>query len=269
MIDVTVILSVYEGTDIIQFESALTSITAQTKKPKRMFVVCDGCSPLRFEEVIGTLINNKIKITVLSYEKNFGPGYARDYAIKRVTTKYIAIMDSDDVSTPIRLERQYEFLECNSGYSVVGGLIQEVDKEKVVSVRNVPCDHDSILQLAKYKSPINNVTAFMRTKDYLEVGGYPALRSSEDYCLWARFLIGGKKLANINVNLVNVSFDELALTRRYGLVHFKNDIFTQKTLYNGGVINVSTFFVNVIKYGVFRFLPSFVKIKLYKTVLRG
>lgn len=268
MLDVTVIFSIYEKTNLSKFKLALNSILNQTLLPKYIIIVCDGCSFDMFESCLDEHLSSLVKINIYEYKENLGPSYARDFAIKRANTKYIAIMDSDDISALDRLEIQYNFMEKNNNISVVGGYISEEKDGNFISIRKVPLHHKDISKTIKYKSPINNVTAFMRRKDYIYVGGYPSIRSSEDYCLWSRFLIHGKKMANIENILVYVEFDEDTLIRRSGLLHFKNDLFTQKTLYKSGIINIFTFNKNIFKYFIFRLMNIKIKKFIYTYVLR-
>lgn len=75
-------------------------------------------------------------------------------------------------------------------------------------------------------------------------------------------------MANIENILVYVEFDEDTLIRRSGLLHFKNDLFTQKTLYKSGIINIFTFNKNIFKYFIFRLMNIKIKKFIYTYVLR-
>ena len=269
MSDIAVIISVYHKTDLIKLELSLKSIINQSLKPDVILIVCDGCSTEWISVSIGNIDFHGIKICVTGYEENKGPGYARDYGIRNTTQKYIAIMDSDDICMPERLELQYQFMQKNPTVSVVGGLIKEFNKESAqIRFRNVPLSYDDVMKTVKIKSPINNVTSFFIREDYLIVGGYPALRSSEDYCLWVRFISYGKIICNINKVLVNAEFDESALVRRHGWLHFCNDKFTQDELLGNKIIAYPEYCRNILKYFVFRYMPNSLKSILYKFILR-
>ncbi|WP_336844522.1 glycosyltransferase [Providencia rettgeri] len=270
MIDVSVIFTVYSRANIELFRKALKSILDQTTPPRFIIIVCDGCSTNPFEDIAKNLLtlNAKCQLKLFSYDENKGPGFARHYGIQRCTTEYIAIMDSDDISLPDRLQLQYNFMEKNPDISVVGGYIKETQNKKTLFIREVPLHHHDILETIKTKSPINNVTAFMRRTDYLETGGYPSLRSSEDYCLWVKFISLEKKLANIQQCLVDVEFDDSALGRRSGITHFKNDLYTQNSLYKSKIINKYEYIGNYIKYLSFRLMPIPIKKLIYRFLLR-
>jgi len=54
-------------------------------------------------------------------EENLGVVQTRNRLLENVSndSKYIAIIDADDVAKNDRLEKQYYFLEKNSDYSIV------------------------------------------------------------------------------------------------------------------------------------------------------
>lgn len=268
---ITVIFSIYSGTEVNLFVNSLNSIIEQTINDFNVIIVFDGIEDDKcFEQCINNTFENKsIDYFIYKLKENKGPGFARDFGIKKSDRKFIAIMDSDDISVNNRLELQLSFMLNNPQISCCGGGILEVDKNNgTTSTRVVPLEHQEIVSFVKKKSPINNVTAMFLREDYLEVGGYPSLRSSEDYCLWSRFIGNGKKMANIETILVNVDFDSSALGRRTGLLHFTNDLYTQNTLLSYNLINNRIYVLNIIKYGMFRFLPNKVKFFIYKYILR-
>lgn len=269
MLSLGVIFSVYEKTDILKFINSIESIIHQTLLPQSIIIVCDGCPSDIFEKAIANIMPDSIDVYFYSYAENAGPGYARDYGIRRANTDLIAVMDSDDISLLERFFVQTSFFERNPNVSVCGGYIEEFDNVSGrCKLRRVPLRDIDIRQAVKIKSPVNNVTAMFRRKDYLISGGYPALRSSEDYSLWGRFLVSGFSIYNLDMVLVRVEFDHAALKRRNGIAHFKNDCATQLEMYKNGLISKYEFIRNSIKYCIFRFLPVGIKKILYQFVLR-
>ncbi|EOY5686656.1 glycosyltransferase [Vibrio cholerae] len=264
---VSVIFTVYYKTDWGLFDKSLNSIFVQRDKINDIIIVCDGYVSSELYEVVSKY-KDYVIIKIISYDVNRGPGYARDFGIRKSDSKYVAIMDSDDISKHDRIETQLEYMESNESISVCGGLIEEIYNDGNVKVRNVPVDDCEIRHVIKTKSPINNVTAFIRKDDYIKVGGYPYTRSSEDYCLWGRFIANNKKLHNINKVMVTVTFDSDAIYRRSGWMHFKNDYITQRTLFESRIIGLNRFIINLFKYFSFRFLPKRFKLFLYDKVLR-
>lgn len=267
----SVVMPFYIGTDFEILKRAINSIAEQFEEEYELLLVCDGGKPDYYYN-LHTLINSSyvnLSFEILHYHKNMGPGFARDFAIKRTSSKYIAIMDSDDIARPYRLKKQLDFLLSNPDVSVHGGFIQEFDMyDSSFRLRTVPISDSEIKSMMRVKSPVNNVTAMFNREHYLNCGGYPFIRSSEDYCLWVRFALHGYKFYNSSDILVDVEFDSKVLSRRGGWLHFRNDCFTQRTLLNGNFISLKKYFVNISKYFVFRFLPGSLKSFLYSHFLR-
>lgn len=267
--DVAVIMSIYDKTDRGKFLLSLESIINQTLKPNIILIVCDGCKVDSMSEIMTDLNLQGINVKFIGYDLNKGPGFARDYGIRNITNKYIAIMDADDISIETRLQIQYDYMINHPDVSVVGGVIEEFNNvEGIRRFRKVPFSFDEIKKTLMKKSPVNNVTAFFSRDDYIKSGGYPPLRSSEDYCLWGRFISCNFKVINLNETLVRVEFDDTALLRRKGSTHFLNDLYTQRELLNNNLINKRRYIMNVLKYFIFRNLPKFLKKTLYTHILR-
>ncbi|EMX6282849.1 glycosyltransferase [Providencia rettgeri] len=267
---ICVVIPIYKGTEVSSFLASINSIINQSLPPDEIIVIYDGYIPSLLEGEVKSLSILYENITILKYLDNKGPGYARDFAIRNTCCTYIAIMDADDISLPERLSIQYNFMEDNENVSLCGGLIQEVDdKNNPTSLRRVPLLYSDILKTVSIKSPVNNVTAFFKRVDYIESGGYPYIRSSEDYALWCRFLSKKKIIINLNSILVNVKFDREALTRRGGVKHFKNDLFTQNEMLNSKLISHKRYIINILKYFIFRcLLTNTIKHLVYKFFLR-
>ncbi|WP_063650745.1 glycosyltransferase [Aliivibrio fischeri] len=267
-----VVIPIYYKTDKIDLLNALHSVTLnQTLKPNNILIVCDGQGCEEILEYINNNYLSDVNLIFFDYDQNKGPGYARDYAIRRSNADLIAIMDSDDLSVSKRFEYQIKQFKLNPLLALCGGFIEEYDfnsEEKNSSSRLVPLSHKDILTELKFKSPFNNVTVMFNRKCYISSGGYPHKRTSEDYALWGRFLISNFLTLNINKYLVQVNFNHEVLSRRIGFSYFKDDLSTQKEFLNSGLISYFIFCRNVVMYFLFRFLPaSFIK-KIYLKVLR-
>ena len=73
--------------------------------------------------------------------------------------KWVARMDSDDVSIKDRFEKQFNYLKKkNYTPAVVGGLIQEFESNKMLKIRYVPENLKNIKSTIKYRSPVNHVS---------------------------------------------------------------------------------------------------------------
>ncbi len=103
MIDV--IIPAYKAHETIK--KTLYSISCQrNSKNLKVYIVNDDKNDNYDEEI--DFFKKFIKIKELKYEKNMGPGYARQYGIDHSSGDYIVFIDSDDIfSNPLSLVKMY------------------------------------------------------------------------------------------------------------------------------------------------------------------
>jgi glycosyltransferase involved in cell wall biosynthesis len=95
---------------------AVKSILNQSFKNWTLLILDDGSTDNSLEK-INNLSDERIKI--FKNKINKGISYRLNQGIKFSNTKYIARMDSDDISFPDRLEKQFNFLEKNKDIDLV------------------------------------------------------------------------------------------------------------------------------------------------------
>lgn len=116
---VTVLMPVYNVEDYI-IES-LSSIINQTYRNLEILVINDASIDRTLEKVQSF---NDERIRIINNEQNKGIPYTRNVGLKEAHGKYIALMDSDDISYPERIEKQVQFMESNLDIDVVGTFYQ-------------------------------------------------------------------------------------------------------------------------------------------------
>jgi glycosyltransferase involved in cell wall biosynthesis len=135
--------------------------------------------------------------------RNKGFQLSSDYA------KYFAILDSDDVSTPERLEEQVKFLEENNEYGLVASntiIINEESKE--IGYRNYVLSDIEIRKVITRINPIAQSSVMIRKQAIKDVGLYDERWNvCQDYDYWLRIGINWK-LKNINTPLVKYRLSE-------------------------------------------------------------
>jgi glycosyltransferase involved in cell wall biosynthesis len=267
----SVLIPVYAKESPENFFQALNSIIKQTLKPSEIVIVKDGPITSELDNIIEFFVKSYRNLfKIVSLEKNMGLGIALNLGVLNCSNEIIARMDSDDIASPFRFERQISFLEENKDIDIVGSWIGEFvnNPSKIISIREVPQYHQDILKFAKFRNPMNHMTVIFRKKAVLDAGNYQHFISFEDYYLWCRMLINGAKFANIPEVLVFVRRDKNFIKRRSGLVYFKQEIEFQKKMYDIGFISIFEFVRNIILRGYIRLFPSFLLESLYKTILR-
>lgn len=269
----SVSMCVYGKDNPDHFDAALASIANQTVKPTEIVLVVDGPVPDTIENIIQKHKSSAhdYDLNVVYLEKNMGHGEARRICFNRCSCDLIALMDADDLSVPDRFEKQLAFFEKKPGLSIVGGYIHEfIDTpEHCVGKRIVPTDDAEIKEYMKKRCPMNQVTVMFRKQDVAEVGGYIDWYCEEEYYLWIRLALSGKKFGNVAENLVDVRVGDEMYSRRGGMKYFKSEARLQKFMLNHKVIGFGRYLINVSERLVLQVLmPNRVRGFLFQKLAR-
>ncbi|KAA9302215.1 MULTISPECIES: glycosyltransferase [Aerococcus] len=186
---ISVIMSEYNTSPEI-FTKAIQSVLNQTFSDFELIIVNDGNPD--FKKMITDFTDPRIKI--IENTSNLGLPSSLNKAISQARGRYIARMDTDDISHPDRLQKQYEFIIQNPQYSVVGTSINYLtEKNELIPkiYRGQITENDLMNRIA----PVH--PSVLMVKDDLEaIGCYDTknVKRCEDFVLWAKFLLNGKKI---------------------------------------------------------------------------
>lgn len=116
---------------------------------------------------------------------------------------FIARMDADDVSHPWRLSLQKAFLERNPSISAVGSLVRLFPRARVQQGMleyerwvNALMTPEEIGREIFVDAPLVHPSVMIRKEDLESAGGYHA-EGPEDFDLWLRLHLAGKRFAKI------------------------------------------------------------------------
>ena len=104
----------------------IESVLAQTYTNWEMIIV-DDCSTDMTDEVVSPYLNDS-RIRYLKNEKNSGAAVSRNRALQEAKGRWIAFLDSDDLWSPEKLEKQIAFME-NNGYAFSYTEYEEIDEK--------------------------------------------------------------------------------------------------------------------------------------------
>lgn len=108
---VSIIMPSYNTAGFIR--ESIDSVLSQTYTNWELIIV-DDCSTDNTDEVVAEYSDERIRY--LKNEKNSGAAVSRNYALREARGKWIAFLDSDDLWSSDKLEKQIDFMEKN-GYS--------------------------------------------------------------------------------------------------------------------------------------------------------
>lgn len=173
---------------------AVQSLLQQSRSPNEIIIVDDGSTDGSQEMLQELEQSNKI-IKVFYNDRNRGIPYTRNRLIAELhpDSKYMVILDADDVAHPDRIKEQVSFLEDNSEYGLVGSAITVInDVGEVIGVREYPSAHNAIVRTALHFNPIAQSAVTIPTAVLRQVGVYDLkLRRVQDYDLWLRIMRAG------------------------------------------------------------------------------
>jgi len=114
---------------------------------------------------------------------------------------YIARMDGDDIALPTRLISQLTYLVETPDVDICGARVEIfTDGGRVKDGYshyqewiNQLCSHEKIAANIFIESPMPHPTIMMHTSLLIELGGYQNTTWAEDYDLWCRAFIQGKR----------------------------------------------------------------------------
>ena len=111
---VSVIIPTYNSAEFI--EPCLQTVFSQTYSFWEIIVVDDGSVDNTRQVLAPYIRDGKIKYL---FQQNRGPAAARNLALRHARGEYIAFLDSDDLWTPEKLEKQVTVLQKNEDVGMV------------------------------------------------------------------------------------------------------------------------------------------------------
>lgn len=197
---VSVLLPVFNAQDTVR--QAATSLLRQTFADFEIIAVDDGSTD-DSGSILDDLARDDPRIRVF-HLPHAGLVPALNVGIAECRGELIARMDADDVCHPERLRLQVEFMRENPDVSVCGCLVRSFPRNHVKggflryeAWLNSLLLHEEIARDMFVESPLAHPSVMMRAGDLREIGGYRDLVWPEDYDLWLRFFMAGKRFGKV------------------------------------------------------------------------
>lgn len=189
---ISILMPVYNTAPFLK--EAVDSILSQTFTDFELIVLND-CSPDNAEEILDTYSDSRI----VRYrgERNVGLANILNVGLDMAMGKYIARMDSDDISLPNRLETQVDFLETHPDIDLVSAGMQLFGSRTDVWIREQ--NPEKVKINALFFSPVLHASSVWRKHTFERHGlrFRQEMVPAEDYDLWTRALLKGVKMVNL------------------------------------------------------------------------
>lgn len=176
----------YNAADVIR--ESIDSVLAQTLRDFELLIVDDASTDATVQVVSQV---QDPRVVFIRLPRNQGAVGARNVGIEAARGKYIALLDSDDLAMPERLQVQVDLLE-SSGADICASNYRRWDpatgKIKLGHQRLGDVDLRSLLTVY---CPIGNSTVMGRAEVFKRHPYDPAFKYAEDYELWTRIAAHG------------------------------------------------------------------------------
>lgn len=210
---ISIIMPAYNCEDYVG--EALDLVIKQTYQNWELIVI-DDCSSDKTSEIIKDYLLRDKRIKYHKLDKNSGAAVARNKAIDLATGKYMAFLDSDDLWSSDKLEKQINFMEKNKYVFTSTSYTKVDDNGNCLKIRYAKpkLNYDGIL-----KNGPGNSTVIYNAEQLGKIK-IPNIRKRNDYVMWlkvikkAKYLYGIEEpLASYRVRAGSLSKNKFALVK--------------------------------------------------------
>ncbi len=197
---VDIIIPIYKS-NLTFLDASLKSCIEQTYKDINIVAVVDGC------DLDYSTIFNKYGIVPIVLDKNYGPGYARNFAIKNSSSEIISFLDSDDIMLKDKIAKAVALFKSKKEVDLTCGnykLIINGKANKTFFNGKLSIDYNKMLKINYVASGSTSIRRSVFEKITNDRGYFfdERYRIAEDYSAWLEIArIGAEK------NISNIVFD--------------------------------------------------------------
>lgn len=203
---ISVIIPLYNHEKFI--EATIKSVVNQTVVPTEIIVINDGSTD-DSHTVMQRLCQEYHQIKYF-LQTNQGAHSTINAAIAKAACKYIAILNSDDIYHPSRLELCLKYIISNPSVDMIVTAIQGIDEEERL-IELVWCNYyksryeetnDLFLALVDGNFFFTTSNIFIKKSVFDEVGNFSCFRYAHDLDFFLRLITHNKKAVLINEPLL-------------------------------------------------------------------
>lgn len=212
-------MSVYNGEKYLR--ESIESILNQTYRNFE-FLIANDCSADSSEDIILEYKNKDKRIKYYKNQSNLGLTKTLNYLIRESESSYIARMDSDDIASLDRFEKQLEVFNKHKEIDIIFTNVTIIDdKSQHVCQSWRPDKTKDVLSIMKYHNYIVHPSVMVRKKVLDEVGLYNEnYRTGQDHELWLRMIEKNKTFYYLNNNLLLYRINPSSVRANSGEVYY-------------------------------------------------
>lgn len=149
-------------------------------------IIVDDCSQDNTKEIVEEYMKDDPRIQYHLLDVNSGAAVSRTVAMKLAKGSYMAFLDSDDIWTPDKLERQIKWMDDN-GYVFSCTAYKQIDEDDNLLNRTIKTIKKTDYNRLLLDCPVGNSTVVY---DVEKMGKFevPNIRKRNDDALWLKML---------------------------------------------------------------------------------
>ena len=180
-------------------KEAIDSVLSQTYKNWHLYII-DDFSKDNSGKIIDQLANYK-NISIIKLNKNKGPSFCRNYAIRISKSKYISFLDSDDSWTKDKLEKQISYMEKNSLTFTYTDYTPFFEKNGKKNFKRATLLKDSFNFETFTKNSSINTTTMIISRSILKTHRFSKIKLLEDYLFKCNLFKSGNVAKKLDKDL--------------------------------------------------------------------
>lgn len=258
---VSVIMPVYNTGKYVL--DAIQSILNQSYGNFELIIINDGSTD-NSEDII--LSFNDDRIRYYKNDTNSKIVYTRNRGLDLALGKYIAFLDSDDISDTRRLQLQVEYLENNSDCALLGTSFYNIDGNgnKIGNAIIYSAKPEEVPIIMLFKNYFCTSSVMFSKEALGDIRFDPNFPVAEDYEVWLKIINKGFKVANLkevltyyrnhdfNIcrieNKLMLQKDEEILKKNLDMLGAKYDEAALRFYFLLGKINYSDYYNEYLQY---------------------
>ena len=195
---VSVIMPAYNSEQFI--EKSIRSALTQTCSDLEIIVI-DDCSKDGTVQIVQRLAQEDDRVRLIQNETNLGAANSRNKGMDCSRGRYVALLDSDDIWYPEKLEKQIKLAE-ETGAGLLYSSYAMVDEQGKKKCRDFLVNERISLKSMLRKNEIGCSTVLLRA-DVIQQRRFSNAYYHEDYVLWLQLLKEGVPAAGLREVLVD------------------------------------------------------------------
>lgn len=228
-------MSIYNESEL-ELRESIDSILQQSFRDFEFIIIVDNTKNVAIVQLLEKYKDSDNRVNVIINNTNLGLAKSLNTGLENATGRYIARMDADDISTPERLQIQFDYLEHHPDCAAVSANRIDINEKSEALGKETKflLSDEQVKKIMPYGSVIIHSTVMIRKVVIDSLHGYRNMRAAQDYDLWLRMISSGytihimpEKLIKFRIrsnSISNQNFFGQYIYSKYALKKFKQRV---------------------------------------------